>query len=50
VAKALAKVLSVAEIVTLTGTSRASVKHYHHELTASHHPLLLSDSTPTDSP
>lgn len=33
VAKALAKGLSVAEIVTLTGISRASVKRYRQELT-----------------
>jgi DNA invertase Pin-like site-specific DNA recombinase len=33
VAKALEKHLSVAEIVTLTGISRASVKRYRHELT-----------------
>jgi DNA invertase Pin-like site-specific DNA recombinase len=32
VAKALAKCLSVAGIVTLTGISRASVKRYRHEL------------------
>ena len=32
VAKALEKGLSVAEIVTLTGISRASVKRYRHEL------------------
>ncbi|MGI4869646.1 MAG: helix-turn-helix domain-containing protein [Janthinobacterium lividum] len=34
VAKALAKGLSVAEIVTLTGISRASVKRYRQELVA----------------
>jgi DNA invertase Pin-like site-specific DNA recombinase len=34
VAKALVKGLSVAEIITLTGSSRASVKRYRHELTA----------------
>ncbi|RZL05069.1 MAG: recombinase family protein, partial [Hymenobacter sp.] len=34
VAKALAKGLSVAEIVTLTGISRASVKRYRQEITA----------------
>jgi DNA invertase Pin-like site-specific DNA recombinase len=33
VAKALTKELSVAEIVTLTSISRASVKRYRHELT-----------------
>jgi DNA invertase Pin-like site-specific DNA recombinase len=33
VAKALEKGLSVAEIVTLTGISRASVKRYRQELT-----------------
>jgi DNA invertase Pin-like site-specific DNA recombinase len=31
VAKALERGLSVAEIVTLTGISRASVKRYHQE-------------------
>jgi predicted transposase YdaD len=34
VTKALAKGLSVAEIVTLTGISRASVKCYRQELAA----------------
>ena len=36
VANALAKGLSVAEIVTLTGISRASVKRYRQELSATH--------------
>jgi DNA invertase Pin-like site-specific DNA recombinase len=36
VAKALERGLSVAEIVTLTGISRASVKRYRHELLESH--------------